>query len=341
MQNSETCAAKAPKADPKDKPAIFRAGARNTALANKILAKIIDEFQSGKITKIISGTPFIKDPNDDRPCWNWTLKNRILMVMQGTFDARNIAQWNSMGRNVIANSKAIYIIKPRIDYGCAKCTRKEKRNVALVYQKSERTYKCPLCEYTCKYTDIGNTTDEETYKRIRGYGCQPEFCVEDTEGKSLPEYKPRKMPPLADVASKWGIKITYQMDPTHRTMGSYRLEKNDIHLGTENAGIFFHEISHAADNILLEKKGKKLKGGQNSVQEAVAQLSSCVLSEMYDTGSVKAFTFEYLRQYSKHGRNDEIAELALQVLDRTGAVIDLILSTAQELEKKKLEASKE
>ena len=307
----------------------------NTTLANQILEKIILEFKNGKIAKTISDVPFIKDPNDNRPCWNWTLKNRILMVMQGTFYARNIIQWNAINRTIVTNSKAIYIIKPRIEYGCMKCTKKEKQNVWLIYQKSKQSFVCNKCKFSSDYVKIADTSDADVLKRIRGYGCQPEFRIEDTVGESIPEYKPAKIPPLVDVATKWNIGIKYKMDPTHRTMGSFRLETNDIHLGTENAGIFFHEISHAADNILLEKKGKHLKGGQDTVQEAVAQLSACVLSELYGTGSTKAFTFEYLRQYSKRGSNAEIAHLALQVLDRTGSVIELILSTAHKLEKKK------
>lgn len=337
MQEIKVHTTNTKKTEPKRRQTQQHSKMNNTILANKILEKIIGEFQNGKITKTISNTPFIRDPNDDRPCWNWTLKNRILMVMQGTFDARNIVQWNAINRSIIPKSKAIYIIKPRIRYGCVKCTQKKKRSVYLVYQKSTHNYVCDTCKFSCEYSKISETSDTDIFKRIWGYGCQPEFCIEDTTGKSLPEYKPKKLPPLYDVALKWKIEIKYQMDPTQRTMGSYRLEKNDIHLGTESAGIFFHEISHVADNIILEKKGKKLRGGQNSIQEAVAQLSSCVLSEMYDTGSTKAFTFEYLRQYSKHGRNDEIIYLALRVLDRAGAVIDLILSTAQKLEKEKLD----
>lgn len=336
MQEIKPCATNTIKPKPGAAQLPRRSILDNTALAGQMLEKIIAEFQSGTIAKTVSTAPFIKDPNDDRPCWNWTLKNRILMVMQGTFDARNIVQWNAINRRVVPNSKAIYIVKPRVEYGCARCSQKEKRSVWLAYQKSKREYVCSMCGFSCEYSKIGETSDEETTKRIRGYGCQPEFCVEDTAGELLPEYKPKQMPPLADVAAKWNIEIKYQTDPTRRTMGSYRLEKNDIYLGTESAGIFFHEISHAADSILLEKKGKRLKGGQDSAQEAVAQLSACVLSEMYETGSTAAFTFEYLKQYSKHGRNDEVARLALHVLDRTGAVIDLILSTAQELEDEKL-----
>ncbi len=329
-----TCAAGGPRAGTGE-PALRRFGLENTALANKVLGGIIAEFKSGKIAKTISNTPFIRDPNDDRPCWNWSLKNRILMVMQGTFDARNIVQWNAVGRSIVPNRSAIYIVRPRIRYGCAKCSPKQKRTVWMSYQKDSRKYVCAKCEFSCEYTKIGETSDAETIKRIRGYGCQPEFRIEDTVGKTLPQYRPKQMPPLSDVAAEWNIAIKYQTDPTCRTMGSYRLEHNDIHLGTENAGIFFHEISHAADNIILQKKGKRLRGGQDAIQEAVAQLSACVLSELYATDSNKEFTFEYLRQYSRHGRNDEVARLALRVLDRTGAVIDLILSTAQKLEKKR------
>ena len=307
------------------------AGLTNTALANCMLTKLISEFKTGKITKTISHVPFIKDPDDDRPCWNWTMRNRILMVMQGTFDARNVSQWNSLNRKVVAKSKAIYIIKPMVVYTCITCSQKERRSVYITYKKSKQAFVCGVCNNSYEFTKINEAPDSEIYQRISGYKCQPEFRVEDTVGEPLPEYKPKVAPPLSEVAIKWNITVKYQTDPTRRTMGSFVPETGNIHLGTEQAEIFFHEISHVADNLILKKRGKKLKGGQDTIQEAVAQLSACVLAEMYGTHTTKAFTFEYLRQYVRCRTDEEVVQLALRVLDRTGAVLDLILSTAQEL----------
>jgi len=214
-------------------------GSGNTRRADLVLRRLVEEFRSGRITETISKVDFLRDPRDNRPCMSWSLKNRVLMVGQGTFDARNVAQWNRVNRRVIARRSAIYIIRPLHAYSCASCAKGAARGARLRY---------------ARYT---------------------------------------------------------------------------IHLGTESPWVFFHEISHAADSMVLARSGRALKGGQDPVQEAVAQLSACVLSEMYGMGSTRAHTRDYLRAQARGTGERELVRLALDVLDRVEGVLGLILSTAQ------------
>lgn len=303
---------------------------QNTRRADLVLRRLVEEFRSGKITETISKVDFLRDPHDDRPCMSWSLKNRVLMVGQGTFDARNMAQWNRVNRRVIARRSAIYIIRPLHAYSCANCSKGAVREPHLRYAKSSRLFECRACGLSVAPHAIRGGSDPAVLRRIRGFGCQPEFRVEDTVGDALPEYAPARPPPLHGVAAKWGIHVKYQVDPSGSSLGSYEARSNTIHLGTESPWVFFHEISHAADSMVLARSGRALKGGQDPIQEAVAQLSACVLSEMYGMGSIRAHTRDYLRAQTRGAGEREIVRLALDVLDRVEGVLDLILSTARD-----------
>ncbi|MCY4252609.1 MAG: hypothetical protein OXU86_01450 [Thaumarchaeota archaeon] len=313
------------------KPAPRARPSGNTPRADLVLRRLVDEFKSGGITETISKVAILKDPNDNRPCMSWSLKNRVLMVGQGTFDARNVAQWNRVNRRVIARRSAIYIIKPLYAYSCAHCAKGAAREAHLRYARPSGLFECAACGLSVEPRAVRGGSDPAVLRRIRGFGCQPEFRVEDTVGDALPEYAPARPPPLHGVAAKWGIQVKYQVDPSGSSLGSYEARSNTIHLGTESPWVFFHEISHAADSMVLARSGRALKGGQDPIQEAVAQLSACVLSEMYGMGSTRAHTRDYIRAQARGSGERELVRLALDVLDRVEGVLGLILSTAQEL----------
>ena len=50
----------------------------------------------------------------DRPCSRWSDRNRLLMAIEGTADARGYKQWIEAGRKVKAGEKAFYILIPCI-----------------------------------------------------------------------------------------------------------------------------------------------------------------------------------------------------------------------------------
>ena len=77
--------------------------------AKQILHNLVDMFKSGKALETISKTVL---PAPDIPSAKWSLTNRILMILQGTNDARGYRQWQEIGRYVKKESKAIYILAP-------------------------------------------------------------------------------------------------------------------------------------------------------------------------------------------------------------------------------------
>ena len=275
---------------------------KNTEKADLVLKGLFEEFKNGTISKTIAKIPLIKDPNDDRQCWKWTLRNRILMIRQGSQDARSFMEWRRLHRTIKKGSKAIYILAP-----------------IMVKIKKEDLEE--------------NETDE---MRLIGFRCQPEFDVKSTEGDKIydiPEYKPAKIPPLTNVAKEWNIKIIYQRDITGSSLGFTNAKEkaeNEISLSTENPKVFFHELSHQADRKQL---GENLKGGQDPIQEAVAELSASVLCELHNIDAQKSNTWNYLRNLTKSKSDQDTEKLALKVLTRVGKVLDLILTTAQKLDK--------
>ena len=94
------------------------------------------------------------------------------------------------------------------------------------------------------------------------------------------------------MAKKWGVKIQYMVRPD--AWGSFDSVHNKIQLSTDDAGTFFHELAHKAH----EKIDGKLKGGQDPQQEAIAQLSAGVLSQMYDQ-RIDLETYEYIKHYAQ------------------------------------------
>lgn len=78
---------------------------------NEVLNGIIERFKNGDIPEAISYAVF---PIPDIPAAQWSLLNRTLIFIAGTYDARGFRQWNEIGRYVKKGAKAIHILAPRI-----------------------------------------------------------------------------------------------------------------------------------------------------------------------------------------------------------------------------------
>lgn len=75
------------------------------------LNNVLKQFKNGNIPEAISYAVF---PIPDIPASKWSLLNRTLIFIAGTYDARGIRQWNEIGRRVKKGTKAIYILAPRV-----------------------------------------------------------------------------------------------------------------------------------------------------------------------------------------------------------------------------------
>lgn len=177
----------------------------STDRARSIMNQLVRSFSTSAFPEV-AAKAYITVP--DIPSAKWSLRNRIIMHINGTADARGFAQWKSVGRSVKKGSKAFYILGPKL---------------------ARRT-----------------TDDGETEKRIIGFVCIPMFRYEDTEGDDLPKFRPRRLPPLFKLAEHNGIDVRYgrTMDGEY---GSIDLEGKSIRLSTESADTFLHEMMHFYD----------------------------------------------------------------------------------------------
>ena len=75
------------------------------------LNKIINRFESGDIPEAIAYSMF---PIPDIPCAKWSLINRTLVFLSGSYDARGIKQWNKVNRFVKKGTRAFFILVPYI-----------------------------------------------------------------------------------------------------------------------------------------------------------------------------------------------------------------------------------
>lgn len=141
--------------------------------------------------------------------------------------------------------------------------------------------------------------DEDGKERSRLYGFKTAsvFGLSQTDGEPLPEvdYQPVEMPPLMDVAERLGVDVQYMPLPEDR-YGDVDTQGTRIRLGTYDVKTFFHELAHAAHARL----NGGLKGGQDAVQEAVAEFTATVLMELYGYGDRSGNCWQYIRQYHKN-----------------------------------------
>ena len=148
----------------------------------------------------------------------------------------------------------------------------------------------------------------------------PVFRVEDTEGADVCYVKdaPSTLPPLANVAEKWGVTIQYR--PTSEgEYGGFSQTKNSIYLSTDDQSTFWHELAHKAHS-----KIETLKGGQDPEQEAIAQLTAAVLGRMYGH-NVDGYTFDYIGAYAGERSTEQVAKMCMKVMSKVEKVLKLIL----------------
>ena len=260
--------------------------------ASEALSRIVQLFSTQELHRTVA-TVYIHTAG--KPCERWSIGNLLLMYMAGTADGRTYAAWQRAGRHVKKGSKAFYILEPRF----------------VTKVRTDGAGEEPVL----------SEGQPVTYQVLAGFRPSPRFRYEDTEGQPLEEYKPRQMPPLADVAEKWGVKIRYE-NTTRGEQGYFEPGTNSIVLCVEDPSTFFHELAHKAHSRIEE-----LKPVQDPEQETIAELAACTLSEMYGY-DVKGNSYEYIAHYAKGHSPEQVGRLCMRVLDKVRKVLDIILGAA-------------
>lgn len=199
----------------------------------------------------------------------------------------------------------------------------------LKYSKG-KGFICQKCKKVVnKEQGLKNKT---VVQKIIGYAHAVEFAVENTYGRKLPEYTPSEKPKLFGLAKLWDIKIKYQVDPSLNSYGHTNAQtdkKQEIVLGTEAKNVFYHELAHQADK---RTQGKNLKGGQDPMQEIIAEMTSSVLTKMYENIDTEYHAYNYVQEYAKKMKLP-IEKAVDRVLSRLVKVIEYIVTEADKLEK--------
>jgi hypothetical protein len=226
--------------------------------AQEALDKVVEQFQKGDLSPVVK-IARIQRQGDPIPSERWSLCNRVLAYVQtGSLDCRGYRQWQHAGRHVRKGERAAFILAP-----------------CMVPVEDEKT--------------------GEAVPVLKGFRPIAVFADSQTEGEDLPEidYSPRELPPLADVAERLGIDVTYIPLPPGR-LGRCKVNGSRIDLGSHDPQIFFHELAHAAH----ARVEGRLKGGQDPRQETVAEFTAAVLMHLYGLGDRSGNCWRYIQEYA-------------------------------------------
>jgi len=164
--------------------------------------------------------------------------------------------------------------------------------------------------------------DDQEKMALYGFGCKPVFRAEDTDGEPL-DYEQIELPdlPLIERAREWEISIK-AIPGNYRYHGYYSPGVKEIALATPEEKTFFHELSHYAH----EKVKGSIKGGQDPLQEIIAELSAQALCRMVGKrlADTTGNSFCYIEGYAEKLKLSPYTA-CLKVMSETEKVLDLIL----------------
>ena len=257
---------------------------KNTDKVQAVLNGIVEAFENGIIPEAVAIASFPAPKG--LPSSKWSIRNRTIMALSGTIDARTYKMWGEVDRFVKKGSKATHILAP------------------CFYKK-----------------DADEDTGEEEMV-LKFFKCVPVFRAEDTDGEPL-EYQNIELPdlPLLDRAKEWGIDVK-AVPGNLQWYGYYSPNRKEIALATSSEKTFFHELAHSADHII---KGK-LHPGQHPIQEATAELSAQALCRLVGKSmdDTTGNSFRYIKHYAER-LNMTPVQVCLRVLSDVEAILNLIL----------------
>ena len=259
-------------------------------LANESLNEIVELFEKEDFPNRVEKA-YIESIG--KPSQHWSMSNKLLQYIAGTSDGRTIKAWSAIERTKKIGATPFFILQPQ-----------------------------PI-SFTKTTHDKDGKEKEEQVSFLRFF-ASPRIRYEDTEGKAIEGLEPPTQPPLIKVAEKWGMKISYG-ESNHGEYGYFSPTTNEIHLSTHSVDTFFHELAHKAHSSL-----EKLKPGQDPQQEAIAQLTACVLCKIFGYDAIP-YTYGYIKHYAENAKPQAVQKMCMRILSKVQKILDVILTEEEKV----------
>jgi antirestriction protein ArdC len=275
-----------------------------TPKVRALLDELAEKITGDAVAEYVGETLF--GDGSDIPCRAWSRLNRLAVAVAGTNDARGIRQWNKAGRMVKKGAHAFYILVPMV------CPATPKKQAEAAEETEDET----------EFENDAEKAGRDTETKLR-FKLMPVFRVQDTEGAPL-DYEARIKSfdvaslPLIEVAMKLGVRVAAGL--TLDCAGFFRPKTKSITLGTANPQVFLHELSHAIDYALPNRRESDYAFG-----EVVAELSSAFLGSFYGVKVDIASTKAYIESWSGKGH---VAFKVMRALQRVEEIYRCIESVA-------------
>lgn len=256
------------------------------------IEKLLNIFKNPDSLELVAKGMFSRGTNI--PSDNWSPLNRMIMLSYGFTDARGFKAWAKVGRNC-EKGGCFYILAPNL--------------------------------FKKKVTNKNGKEEEKTI--LAGFRPIPVWPLEKTNGKDVVYGTPDEMPVFLgrEVAESWGIKVSQGFkNPSYYAY--YSPAQKEIVMATESQQTFFHELSHAAD----DKIQKNLVGGQDPIQEIVAETSAVVLMSMMGLRAGTKNAYQYVEKYANQIGKKPV-DAIIPLMSRIGKIIKLILDESESLQK--------
>ncbi len=215
------------------------------------------------------------------PMNKWSLLNQLLCYITGLTDFRGYKQWLEVKRFVKKGEKATHILVPWI-------------------KKDE---------------------EKEDKSFLAGFITASVFAVEQTDGEQLDYHKLEIPPfPLIERAKELGVNVA-AIPGSYNHFGYYSQTKKVIALASPEECVFFHELTHLADDKITG-----IKNGQDPIQEIVAELGALALCQIAGIDGSKHFGnhYRYIENYAKKLELTPYGAV-LKVLSRTEKILKFLL----------------
>ena len=266
------------------------------------LDRLVNLFKSQDLPDICSKA-FIS--NGNKPSAKWSFRNKVIMLVNETMDARGFNQWKQAGRYVKKGTHAFYILAPRMI-------------------KVEETNK-----------ETGQT---ELIPVLGGFLGIPVFKYEDTDGQPLPDIEPKQLPELFDIAQKIGIKVEYREYDGSSRFGYFSPTSKDIVLYTHDSSTFYHELTHAVQCHIEKTMPTNPDSSEYKLNEVIAELSAAVIANLYGA-KVDAQAYSYIKYYAAMleqtgTNNDKVYKSILKVLGKVETILNFIFTVKEQRDRK-------